>query len=95
MHKTGGAARCLQMRGEYLFVAEGPGGFRVYDVASIANKGVSQRIITAPFSPLGQDTHVATKNATCVALPTNQPIAPPRNEHMQAMKTKDPIRRET
>ena len=27
----------------------------------IANKGVSQRIITAPFSPLGQDTHIATQ----------------------------------
>ena len=51
-------------------------GMRVYDVASIANKGVSQRIITAPFSPLGQDTHVASRNATCVALPTNQPIHP-------------------
>ena len=32
---------------------KGSGGMRVYDVASIANKGVSQRIITAPFSPLG------------------------------------------
>jgi len=53
---------------------------RVYDVASIANKGVSQRIISAPFSPLGHDTHVASKNATCVALPTNQPIAPNRNQ---------------
>ena len=55
---TDGAARCLQLRGEYMFVAEGKGGFRVYDVASIANKGFSERIVTAPFSPLGQDTHV-------------------------------------
>ncbi len=47
-----------QLRGEYLFFAEGAGGMRVYDVATIANKGVSQRIITAPFSPLGHDTHV-------------------------------------
>jgi hypothetical protein len=77
---TGGAANCLQLRGEYLFVAEGKGGFRVYDVAGIANKGISQRIIRAPFSPLGHDTHVASKNATCMALPTNQPIAPSRNE---------------
>ena len=76
---TDGAARCLQLRGEYLFVAEGKGGFRAYDVASIANKGFSERIITAPFSPLGQDTHVASPNATCMALPTNQPIAPTRN----------------
>jgi len=70
---------CLQLRGEYMFVAEGRGGFRVYDVASIANKGVSERILTAPFSPLGQDTHVTTRNATCMALPTNQPIAPTRS----------------
>ncbi|HEX4944486.1 MAG TPA: hypothetical protein VFV55_09035, partial [Usitatibacteraceae bacterium] len=43
-------------------------------------KGVSQRIITAPFSPMGHDTHIASRNATCVALPTNQPIAPLRNK---------------
>jgi hypothetical protein len=67
------------LRGEYLFVAEGAGGFRVYDVASIANKGISQRIITAPFSPLGHDAHVPSQNATCMALPTNQAIAPERH----------------
>jgi len=70
---------CLQLRGEYMYVAEGRGGFRVYDVASIANKGVSERIVTAPFSGLGHDTHVETRNATCMALPTNQPIAPTRS----------------
>ncbi|MGE5615770.1 MAG: hypothetical protein ACM3X5_02530, partial [Bacillota bacterium] len=78
-HGTAGAVGCVARRGEYLYVAEGGGGMRVYDVASIANKGVSQRIITAPFSPLGQDTHIASKNATCVALPTNQSISPLRN----------------
>ena len=78
-HTTGGAARCLQLRGEYLYVAEGRGGFRVYDVASIANKGFSQPIVTAPFSPLGQNAHIASANATCMALPTNQPIAPLRS----------------
>ncbi|MFC7499524.1 hypothetical protein ACFQRC_09840 [Enterovirga sp. GCM10030262] len=76
---TDGAARCLQLRGEYMFVAEGKGGFRVYDVASIGNKGLSERIVTAPFSPLGHDAHIETRNATCMALPTNQPIAPLRN----------------
>ena len=75
---SGGVANCLQLRGEYMYVAEGPDGFQAYDVASIANKGVSQRIITAPFSPLGHDTRVKSKNATCVALPTNQAIAPVR-----------------
>ncbi|HET8612510.1 MAG TPA: multiheme c-type cytochrome [Sphingomonas sp.] len=79
VHGTDGAARCLQLRGEYMFVAEGKGGFRVYDVASIANKAVSEKIITAPFSPLGHDAHVKTTNATCMALPTDQPIAPLRN----------------
>jgi len=74
-----GVAQCLQLRGEYLYVAEGARGMRVYDVASICNKGVSQRLITAPFSPLGQDTHISSRNATCVALPTNQPINPERN----------------
>ena len=91
VHKTGGEARCLQLRGEYLYVAEGKGGFRVYDAASVANKGVSQRVITAPFSPLGHDTRVATKNATCMTLATTQPVAPLRNEWMQKTKLKHPV----
>ncbi len=78
-HRSGPVG-CLQLRGEYLYVAEGERGFRVYDVAGIANKGISQRIITAPFSPLGHDTHVVTPNATCLALPSNQPIYPPHND---------------
>ncbi len=77
---SAGNTRCIQRRGEYLFTAEGNKGFRVYDVASIANKGVSQRIISAPFSPLGQDSRVRTANATCMALPTTQPIHPDRNK---------------
>jgi len=76
---TSGAVGCLQLRGEYMFVAEGKGGFRAYDVASIANKGFSDPIVSAPYSPLGHDTHVGSKNATCMALPTNQPINPLRN----------------
>ncbi len=76
---TGDAVRCLQLRGEYMYVAEGRGGFRVYDVASIGNKGFSERILTAPFSPAGQDIRVKSRNATCMALPTNQPINPLRN----------------
>jgi hypothetical protein len=77
---TDGRVSCLQNRGEYMFVAEGTGGFRVYDIASVGNKGTSERIVTAPFSKLGQDAHVRTKNATCMALPTNQPISVGRND---------------
>ncbi len=75
-----GKVGCLQLRGEYLYVAEGTRGLRVYDVAGVANKGISQKIITAPFSRLGQDTRIPSSDATCVALPTNQPIAPQRNQ---------------
>ncbi|WP_293898531.1 hypothetical protein [Phenylobacterium sp.] len=85
VHKTDGAAHCLQLRGEYMYVAQGKGGFRAFDVASISNKGISEKIITAPFSPLGNNTQVVSKNATCVALPTNQSIAPLRNEHMKTL----------
>ncbi len=78
-HRSG-AANCIQLRGEYVYVAEGSNGMRVYDAASVANKGISQRIITAPFSPLGQNTRVKSRNATCVALPTTQPVQPSRNQ---------------
>ena len=76
-HNTGPVG-CLQLRGEYLYVAEGSKGMQAYDVAGIANKGISQRIITAPFSPLGHNTKIDSRNATCVVLPTNQPIHPDR-----------------
>ena len=79
-HSMGGTVGCLQLRGEYLYVAQGARGMEAYDVASIANKGFAQRIISAPFSPLGHDARIRSKNASCVALPTNQPISPQRNE---------------
>ncbi len=75
VHHHGEKIGCLQLRGEYLYTASGKGGFRVFDVANIDNKGFSERTVTAPVSPLGQETHVDTKEATCVALPTNMPIA--------------------
>lgn len=77
---SSGVANCLQLRGEYLYVAEGSDGVQVYDVAGIANKGISQRIITAPFSALGHDAHISSSNATCIALPSNQPINPALNQ---------------
>ena len=76
---TGGPATCVQMRGEYLYTAEGKSGMQVYDIANIANKGFSQRIVELPFSKIGHDPDINTRYATCVALPTNQPIHPPRN----------------
>lgn len=78
-HPTGRVG-CLQLRGEYLYMAGGEEGLQVYDVSQVANKGFSQRVITAPFSPLGHDTQVDTENATCVELGTTQPIHPDRNQ---------------
>src|SRR3546814_18203554 len=37
-------------------------------------------MVRAPFSPLGHDPHVKTKNATCMARATTQPISVSRNE---------------
>ncbi|PEQ10667.1 hypothetical protein B2G71_21005 [Novosphingobium sp. PC22D] len=84
VQSTRGEVGCLQLRGEYVYVAEGKGGFHVYDAASIGNKSFSDPLITAPFSPLGQDTRVKTKNATCMALATNQPVSVKRNDDMKA-----------
>ncbi len=78
--QRGNRTGCLQMRGEYLFTAEGSGGMIAYDIASIANKGVADRILSGPFGPLGHDVRVESRNATCVALPTTQPIHPDRNK---------------
>jgi len=88
-----GETQCIQLRGEYLYAAEGAKGMRVYDVASISNKGFSDKLITAPFSPLGQDTHIASKNATCVVLATTQPVDPARNksELMQGANQEQPM----
>ncbi len=83
-----GRVGCLQLRGEYLYVAEGSHGTRAYDVQAIGNKGFSERIVTAPFSPLGQDTRVDSENATCVALPTNQPVRPELNRAQAVASTK-------
>jgi hypothetical protein len=64
----------LQARGEYLYAACGKGGMRVFDIAFIDHKGFSERITTAPVSPLGQQFYVPSSNATFVAAPTT--IAP-------------------
>ncbi len=69
-----GEIRSLQVRGEYLYAACGTGGFQAFDVANVHNKGFSEKIVTSPVSPLGQDTHVSTRCATAVALPTTMPV---------------------
>jgi hypothetical protein len=74
----GGETLSLQLRGEYLFAAQGHGGLRIYDVAQVDHKGFSERLVSAPVSPLGQRLSVDTKDATSVALPATMTIDPTR-----------------
>jgi hypothetical protein len=68
----------VQARGEYLYAAMGKGGLRVYDIANVDDKDISQRTITAPVSPLGQRFYVPTKFAMAVATPTTLGVDPLR-----------------
>jgi hypothetical protein len=72
--------RSLQLRGEYLYAANGTGGLRVYDVANIDQKGFSERVNTAPVSPLGQRLYVPTKDAMAVVSPTTLTIDQARSQ---------------
>jgi hypothetical protein len=70
----------IQTRGEYAYAANGAGGLRVYDIANIDNKGFSERMTTAPVSPIGQRFYVPTKNALAVASPTTLGVDPLRQQ---------------
>jgi hypothetical protein len=70
----------IQVRGEYLYTANGRGGYRMYDVAQIDQKGFSERITTAPFSPLGQRFYVKSKYATAIASPSTLAVDPTRKQ---------------
>jgi len=71
----------LQLRGEYLYTAKGPDGVEIYDVANIDNKANSERVITAPVSPLGQRLYVRTKDARWIASPTTLAVDPARRRN--------------
>ena len=77
-HKEATEILDLIQRGEYLYTANGADGFEVFDIANIDQKGFSERISTAPVSPLGQRTYVRTKYATSVTLPSTLGVDPLR-----------------
>jgi len=78
-HEHGGKTVLdVQLRGEYLYAAMGKGGLRIFDVANIDNKDFSQRVVTAPVSPLGQRLYVPTRYAMAVAAPSTTAIDPTR-----------------
>src|SRR5437016_1068460 len=68
----------IVLRGEYLYTANGPGGFEVFDIANIDQKAFSERIVSSPVSPLGQRTRIHTKHATNIALPSTLALDPAR-----------------
>lgn len=70
----------VQLRGEYLYAALGKGGFRIFDVAQIDNKDFSEKIVTAPVSPLGQKFYVKSRYATAIATPSTLAVDPLRTQ---------------
>jgi len=73
----------VQARGEYLYAAMGKGGLRVFDIANIDNKDISERLVTAPVSPLGQRFYLPTKYAIAVATPTTLGVDPLRTHQKE------------
>ncbi len=90
-HHHADDARGIQLRGEYAFVASGEGGLEVFDVANVDNKDFSERIVSAPVSPLGQRTFVKTKFAAAVALPSTMPMDPLRKTQFIPENEEQPI----
>jgi hypothetical protein len=78
-HHEGKEILDLVLRGEYLYTANGEDGFEVFDVANVDQKGFSERINSAPVSPLGQRTYIRTKYATSVTLPSTLGVDPLRS----------------
>ncbi|MBI1830788.1 MAG: hypothetical protein HYR84_04975, partial [Planctomycetes bacterium] len=71
----------VQARGEYLYAACGADGVRIFDIAFIDNKSFSERITTAPVSPLGQRFVVKTRYAAAVAAPCTPAPDPTRKQN--------------
>ena len=82
-HHPGAEVLDLQARGEYLYAAMGKGGLRIYDIANIDNKDISERMVTAPVSPLGQRFYLPTKYAMAVATPTTLGVDPLRSHRKE------------
>jgi len=64
---------CVIAKGEFLFVADGPGGFKVNDISAVDAKKNAQKVLLTPFA-FGDSLHLATKNATWVDMPAPGPM---------------------
>jgi hypothetical protein len=55
-------------------------GFRIFDVSDVDVKDVSERLVTAPVSPLGQKFYLKTKDAAAIASPSTLALDPLRKQ---------------
>lgn len=89
--------RDIWLRNEFVYTANGRSGFHVFDVANIDNKAFSERIISSPFSPIGQQMQVRTKGiATSMTLSSTLAIDAARQPVMvegKAVNEETPIRK--
>ena len=80
VHHGSKNAQQVQVRGEYAYIADGTGGFKVFDIAELNQKGFSEKIVSAPVSPFGQNTNVSTREAMAVAAPSTLAVDPARQQ---------------
>jgi hypothetical protein len=85
-HHGGADIQDLLVRGEYVYTANGPDGFQVFDIANLDQKGFSERIVSAPVSPLGQRLWLRTPYATSVTSPTTLGVDPLRKHYPKTEK---------
>ena len=83
VHHGSTNALAVQARGECLYIADGEGGFKAYDIAQVNQKDFSEKITTAPVSPMGQRTRIGTKFADAVAAPSTLALDPVRIQRPQ------------
>lgn len=60
-------------KGEWAFVADGPGGFKVFDIANIDAKRAAQKVLLQPFA-FGNVLQVKMHNATGLDMPASGPM---------------------
>lgn len=77
------APRAVAVQGEFLFVADGPGGLRVLDIAAIDNQSARLKIVEKAAGLLSQDTRLPMKNAVHIVLPSSAPVSLARNRWMR------------
>lgn len=77
----------VMVRGEFMYASCGPAGLRVFDVAFIDHKGFSERILTAPVSPIGQRFYVRTPDCAYVTAPATTAPDPTRTHEPENHET--------